>query len=289
MEKKDPEWLVVVDDMEQIFMLNPIPYYYYLSYLSRRSGKAIDKSISSSLNDTMDSGSWFKPGCDSTITVRFNDDQSTPRFGTAYWNIRGLGAPIRMMLCAAKLNFNVYLYDVLEDGEHSWKASYYADKATNLVPNYTPFMNLPCLVDEQEKVVVTQTNACMHYIGNVCGMMGQNPLEQSVCVQFLSEIYDLRTAMTDFAYGKPDSAAESAISSGKTHFAKFEQHFKNKEMKCFTVGNSMTAPDFHLFEMIDQFDLLCKTTGSTDLLAEYPNVRSFYTEFSQLEYVRFPT
>jgi hypothetical protein len=195
-----------------------------------------------------------------------------------------------MMLCAAKVNHVVHMYDFLEEGEHGWKSGYYTEKTTNFIPNYTPFMNLPCFADEDNNVVITQLNACLYYAGKICGMMGQTPLEETTCVQYLCEIYDLRCTMPTYAYDSTTtetaSTAESVIKSGKGHFSKFENLLKNKEIKCFTVGNSMSAPDFHLFEMIDQYETLQKSIDPTsDILADYPNVREFFDGFSQLEYV----
>ena len=231
------------------------------------------------------SNRWFQAISDSTITVLF-DETKPISYSTAYWNIRGLGAPLRMMLCAAKLNHVVHMYDLVEDGEHGWKSGYFVEKETKFIPDYTPFMNLPCFADEHEKIVITQLNACLYYVGNICGMMGQTPLEQTTCVQYLCEIYDLRTVMTNHVYdGKGTS--QSVIESGKGHLAKFESLLKNKEKKCFTVGDSISAPDFHLFEMIDQYDALQKSIDQTaDMLTDLPNVRTFFDEFSKLEYVQ---
>jgi Glutathione S-transferase, C-terminal domain len=235
--------------------------------------------------DDCDNGCWFKCNSDAIITVILNEEATaTPRFGTAYWSIRGLGAPLRMMLCAAKQNFTIYMYDFVEDGETGWKSNYYPEKSNSLLPTYTPFMNLPCIIDEEEKIVLTQLNACMHYVGNILGMFGETLLEQSTCLQFLCELYDLRCAMTDFVYGV-SGTTESTMEKCRCHMGKFDRHLQNKEKKCFTVGDSLTAPDFHLFEMVDQFDHFFKANGSEDLLLEFPNVGAFFSEFSQLEYV----
>ena len=232
-----------------------------------------------------DSNRWFQANSDSTITVLF-DETKPIRFSTAYWHIRGLGAPLRMMLCAAKLNHVVHMYDFLEDGELGWKSGYFTEKATKFIPDYTSFMNLPCLADEDEKVVITQLNACLYYVGKICGMMGQTPLEQATCVQYLCEIYDLRCTMTNYVY-EGTGTAESVIESGKGHFSKFENLLKNKDKKCYTIGDSISAPDFHLFEMIDQYDGLQKSMDSSaNLLTDFPHVRHFFEEFSKLEYVK---
>lgn len=241
--------------------------------------------MSTESNGTDGSSRFFSPNSDSTITVLFDESQPI-RFDTAYWSIRGLGAPLRMMLSAAKVNHIVHLYDFLEDGEAGWKSGYYVEKATKFVPDYTSFMNLPCLADEEEKVIITQLNACMFYLGKICGMMGQNTIEEATCVQYLCELYDVRCTMTKYVYGECGTV-ESVIKCGHGHFKKFEQHLEKKDKKCFTVGNTFSAPDFHLFEMIEQYDSLCKTNGAPDLLADYPNLRAFYEEFKALEENQF--
>jgi Glutathione S-transferase, C-terminal domain len=200
---------------------------------------------------------------------------------------------LRMMLCAARTDFVCHLYDSVEDtdSETAWKSSYFADKESFLARQ--PFMNLPFVIDEQENMVVTQTNACFQYLGEHLGLIGQTLAERTLCAMLLSETTDLRNNMVQFAYrGAPDKAA-STVETAQKHFAKFDRHFQNKMTSdgdngsattLFCVGNSFTAPDFHLFEMIDQYDVLCQTYGLEDCLGErFPHVRNFYKSFSELE------
>lgn len=227
---------------------------------------------------------WFRTTSDSAVTVRFTDDEATaPRFSIGYWSIRGLGAPLRMMLCAARVDFVCYMYDVLEDGDGGWKKAYIAEKEHNLL-QYTPFMNLPYIADEREKVVLTQTNACFQYLGNEFGMMGKTSLEHALCAQMLCEVYDLRDVMSNYVYGGKPELAKETVQAAYKYFAKFENHLRPKDKACYTVGDSLTAPDFHLFEMVDQYDSFCKAHGFEDCLADHPHVRAFYKEFAILEY-----
>jgi glutathione S-transferase len=231
---------------------------------------------------------WFQTASDSTVTVRFsNDEDAPPRFHVGYWSTRGLCAPLRMMLCAARADFVCHLYDVIADGDadSGFATNYFAERADNLL-QYNPFMNLPYVADQQEKLVVTQSNACLQYLGEQFGMMGQTAAERAFCVQLLCELYDLRNAMYKHAYGSLSDTAEAAVQTAQKHFAKFDKHLETKDNKCFLVGESLTAADFFLFEMIDQFDQLCKSNGFGDCLAEYPHVRAFFTAFAQLEYVQ---
>lgn len=237
-----------------------------------------------------------QPKSDTTVLVRFgepNDNSAPhPRFAVAYWSMRGLAAPLRMMLCATRTDFACHMYDSVEDDSSGFTSSYFLDKANNLL-HHSPFMNLPFVVDSQENLVVTQTNACLQYLGEELGIMGHTKAERVLCLMLLCEIYDLRNNMVQFAYRGTAADAAATVATAQKHFAKVNRHLELKQQQrqgessssmLFTVGNSFSAPDFHLFEMIDQYDHLCRVHGLPDCLTqEYPMVRTFYTAFAQLE------
>lgn len=59
-------------------------------------------------------------------------------------------------------------------------------------------MNLPYILDtdsEGRSVTVTQSNACMLYLGRKFDMLGDSTAKQSLCEQLLCEVYDLRNQM----------------------------------------------------------------------------------------------
>jgi len=260
------------------------------------------------------STSWpFQTTCDSTVTVRFsskNNDEasaSLPRFGIGYWSIRGLAAPIRMMLCAAQQDHTVYLYDCLENNstttcntdsssnEDDWIQGYHTEKPRLRDAYQNSFMNLPYFVDQKEQLLLTQTNACLQYAGECCNMMGGSTgaVERAQAMQLLCELYDLRNVMVGYAYAEPNEndakkqQAAACVEAAQAHLAKFEHHLANKTKTAggtihFLVGDTFSAPDFHLFEMVDQFDGLCKSKGLPDCLEEYPHVRAFQTGFAKL-------
>jgi glutathione S-transferase len=236
---------------------------------------------------------WFVTESDSTITVKFGpyDDETTdkspsiPRWTVAYWSIRGLGAPIRMMLCAAKQDFTCRLYDVQEKSDGGW-TSHYRDKyKPELLEQYTPFMNLPYIVDDLEHVVLAQTNSCLQYFGEQLGMMGKTRAEYFLCVQLLSEVYDIRNVMVQFAYGGRPEDAATTVHEALRYFKKFDAYLQAKENKAFIIGDTFSAVDFPLFEMIDQFTNLCQCYELDEFLNNLPNVRKFYKDFSLLGYV----
>ncbi len=63
-----------------------------------------------------------------TVEVSFGDKDVPKKFALGYWSIRGLGAPLTMMLCAAKVPFTLCLYDIVEDSESGWTSDYFAAK-----------------------------------------------------------------------------------------------------------------------------------------------------------------
>lgn len=217
---------------------------------------------------------------------------NTPRYVVAYWSIRGLGAPLRMMLHAAQVNHWVAMYDVTEEKEKGGggyeKRAYFQDKEW-LKSEHNPFMNLPYLVDchqedDTDKLIV-QTNAVFSHLGRQLNMMGQQSQadaksdnNMTTCDELLCEVMDLRNKMVQFAYGAKgtdDEIKEKAKQMLKpkgyvqTILDKFEMYLNRKYGKsnggstggtasddkvCYLVGTYYSAPDFHLWEMLDQFN-----------------------------------
>ena len=237
-----------------------------------------------------------KLNADSKIAVSFGTTKDDPpRFVVGYWSIRGLGAPLRMMLHAAKVDHIVAMYDVIENqtNDESWNLSTYLGDKNWLKKDYNSFCNLPFVVDTQVKnddgkeLVVVQTNACFMYLGRELNMMGKNNLEMVKCEELLCEIMDLRNNMVKFAYGGNSSEimAWKMFSSSKKILNKLEAYLKSKKGSCYLVGEQLSAPDFHLFEMLDQFDGLCKVYGSKfedEYWPCYPCLKEFITAFSML-------
>jgi len=248
------------------------------------------------MTDAAAAASWpFDAHADSAVTVRFSNNNANtatpPRWAVAYWSIRGLAAPIRMMLCAAKQDHVVYMYDLLEDGGTGggWTSGYFADKArikTTYAADGATLLNLPYIIDQDEKLVLSQTNACLEYLGDSLGMMGRNAVERAHCAQLLCEIYDWRCVMTQWAYnGAAASDAAATVARAGPHLAKLEQCLAHKgsgTAKHCLVGDSLSAPDFHLFEIVDQFEALCRAKGLPALLEKFPHLQAFQTGFAQL-------
>jgi glutathione S-transferase len=155
-----------------------------------------------------------------------------------------------------------------------------------------PFINLPYVVDGD--VVVSQTNACLSYLGRKFNLWGFNEAEIIQVEQMLCEIMDLRNDMTKFAYDSSDThdivtAASSllnAVAGKNGYLQKFELSLANEvslgRSGTFLVGDHATAPDFHLWEMLYQYSHLAAFQGLPSPLEQFPHLKNYFDSFRAL-------
>lgn len=199
------------------------------------------------------------------------------------------------MLCMySGVNQNAVCYDckVKPDGKED-RSSWFEESKPEL-KSKNPFINLPYIIDhttEGEEVIITQTNACLSYLGRKLGMWGKNNIEVAQCEQLLCELMDLRNNMVRFSYAPNKGDAENkvdavavvtgACSPSTGIFQKFEQHLQSA-VGPFLVGGEVSAPDFHFWEMLDQYKSLAEYAGLPDPYANFPKIAMFYKGFAEL-------
>jgi len=105
-----------------------------------------------------------------------------------YWSIRGLGAPLRLMCEYAGANYEAVNYE-LKGEPGNWDASAWFSVKPAL-KDRNPLMNLPYVVDGDR--VITQSNACLLYLGRKFGLSGKNEDEVTRMEQSLCQAMDLR-------------------------------------------------------------------------------------------------
>jgi hypothetical protein len=129
-------------------------------------------------------------------------------------------------------------------------------------------------------------------LGRKFKLWGNDEEEVVHCEQLLCEIYDLRNLMVGFAYGRAgptDKVGASAlVANAKSGIlGKLElwlaQQPKFSGAAPFLVHGHATAPDFHLFEMLDQYTALASYHHLDPLLTSLPHLRTFYDGFKNLE------
>lgn len=128
---------------------------------------------------------------------------------TAYWKIRGLGAPLRMLLSHAGANYKDVTYEVVqkEDGSYD-RSCWFSVKPALQAKN--PLMNLPYVVDGDR--VVTQSTSCLTYFGRKYKLSGANDDELTRVEQILAQAMDLRNDSVRLFYGPADKFQEGMVS-----------------------------------------------------------------------------
>jgi len=259
---------------------------------------------------TMSAATFFDDtkAAGSCINITFDNKEVTPKYALGYWSIRGLGAPLTMMMCAAKVPFSLFLYDIIEDDktEAGWKSDYFQAKGDYIKKYDAPLWNLPFCIDRENERVICQTNAVFASLGRACGMYGCDENTTSQCEQLLCEIYDLRDVIVKYSYGGSGEASpKDTLQSAKKHFKKLEAWLESEAKRTNSgdkranpgdspksnvvhlVGGKFNAPDFHLYEMLDQFEEFAKYNELGNFLDDFGRLKAFKEGFSSLEENKF--
>jgi len=211
-----------------------------------------------------------------------------PSFTLGYWDIRGLAAPARMMLVYAGAEFEDKMFELKQKEEgNGWDAEEWFDECRPALRQKNAFINLPYLIDEGTGLVVTQSTAIYQYLGRKLELMGSSEAEEAAAEQTLAQAFDLRNELVRIVYPFsgttpekfPGALTKHMKSISSSHYDKFSRFLGDKP---FFAGQSPTAGDFHVWEMLDQHELMATQFGKSSPLEEYPALRAFHKRMRQL-------
>ena len=200
-----------------------------------------------------------------------------------YWDIRGLGAPLRMMCEYAGVEYKPVNYTVSPKEGGGWDTSDWFNKKPALKEK-NALMNLPYIVDGD--TVVTQSNACLTYLGRKFKLNGETEHEQTKMEQCLCEIFDLRNNIVRMAYGSADQFTTENVkiffsTCVGTSYGKLEA-WLNQHGTVFLASDKPTTADFHLFELIDQMEILARKQNLPSPMTDFPKLQEFYKKFAAI-------
>jgi glutathione S-transferase len=200
-----------------------------------------------------------------------------------YWAIRGLAAPVRLLLAFTKTEYKEDLYHYRDDAA-TMREEWQSVKRTMPLD----FSNLPYYIDGDVKI--TQSNAILRHIGRKAGLTGATAADAAVVDMLVDELVDARGDMSRSNYTGVPTAADVFANSLPPRFAAFEK-FIAKAGGPFLLGAHVTIADFLLYELCDKARVCAKeTVGIADVLAEYPRLSAFVAAFEALpgvaEYIK---
>jgi len=208
------------------------------------------------------------------------------KLAVGYWAIRGLGAPCRMMCEYAEAPYDSFAYTAHAKEGGGWDVAEWFGCKPELVAKHA-LMNLPYVVDGD--LVVTQTNACMGYLGRKFKLMGADEAQMTKVEAVLCEVMDLRNNAVKLFYGGPADAeafkaavVEHLNGSVKGSYGKLEAYTAQNGGTYSAGGETPTAGDFHVWEMLDQHETLAKDYGQASPLEGNPKLTALYAAFRAL-------
>jgi len=196
--------------------------------------------------------------------------ESRPIVG--YWAIRGLAQPIRLLMAYTGTKFEDKMYQC-GPGPTYDRSAWFDVKFTLGFD----FPNLPYY--KEPNVKLTGTNAILRHIGRKHNLCGRTE-EEMVRVDMAAEqVMDMRNNAVHLFYDR--AGFESRLGD---YLEKLQTTLKAISLflgdRPWLAGDSLSFPDFHLYEMLDQHLLL-----DPKCLGSFPNLKNYHARFEKLEAV----
>eukprot|EP00914_Ancora_sagittata_P018709 GHVO01037072.1.p1 GENE.GHVO01037072.1~~GHVO01037072.1.p1 ORF type:complete len:239 (+),score=27.52 GHVO01037072.1:72-719(+) len=188
----------------------------------------------------------------------------------AYWDIRGLGQPARLLLeyCGQEYENKMYTCGPAPTFDRSeW---------LNVKPNLgLDFPNLPYLIDGDIKI--SQSNAVFRYIGRRHNLCGTTDKSRALCDVMADQVMDMRNAGVGQFYGAALSK-EAYIEKLQGILKAFDTAMGDNPWLC---GTELTFPDFHFYELLDQNKMY-----ASDCLKKFPRLQAYTERFEALPKIK---
>ncbi|GIY29509.1 glutathione S-transferase Mu 1 [Caerostris extrusa] len=172
-----------------------------------------------------------------------------------YWDLRGLGEPIRYLLRYKNVDFEDKRYAF---GKDEWKN----EKFTLGFP----FPNLPYYIEGDIKL--TQSNAILRYLARKHGMDGED--EQQKCKVFLAEqqITDLHYNLVYLVENPNYEKIKGEFFKTIPTLLKLWEEFLGDQK--YLTGDSITYVDFMAYDVFDFYRII-----HAESLDEFPGLQAF--------------
>jgi glutathione S-transferase len=177
----------------------------------------------------------------------------------AYWDLRGIANPIRMLLHYADIPF--------EDKRHD--ASWFQIKPTIGLD----FPNLPYWIEGDLKLV--QSIAILRHVARKANLVGKDEAEQSRLEMLEQQANDLRTAIAKLVYNeKYEELRADFVKSIPDLLKPWSDYLGSKQ---FLAGGSVTYVDFLVADILNIYSLFEPTS-----LATFPNLSAYVQRVEDL-------
>ncbi|XP_029292430.1 glutathione S-transferase Mu 3-like [Cottoperca gobio] len=186
----------------------------------------------------------------------------------AYWDIRGLAQPARLLLEYTGTKYEDKFY-VCGEAPNFDKSSWVDDKSKLQMD----FPNLPYLEDGDKKIV--QSNAIMRYIARKHSLCGETECEK-VRVDILeNQAMDFRNGFVRLCYSDFDNMKPGYLQRLPDVLKTFSDFLGDRK---WFAGEKITFVDFIMYELLDQHRMF-----QPKCLDDHKNLKDLLDRFEALE------
>mmetsp|Transcript_15779 Transcript_15779/g.37099 ORF Transcript_15779/g.37099 Transcript_15779/m.37099 type:complete len:570 (-) Transcript_15779:112-1821(-) len=217
-----------------------------------------------------------------------------PQLTVGYWNIRGLGAPLRMMCEYSGVEYVDQRYEARQKNNGRWSAPDWerGDKLDLLERN--EFSQLPYVYNDNNGDVVAQSSAVSLYLGRLLGLNGINSKAQTANEQVLFQVHAIWMEVYALVYPfKHNKDAEAFKRSLDIHlrttvpeFYKQLQVWLDLQGTEYVAGWRPCVADFHVWEVMDQHEGMANKHGFVSPLDDFELLKVYYRNFRRLPSLR---
>ncbi|XP_062854447.1 glutathione S-transferase Mu 3-like [Trichomycterus rosablanca] len=186
----------------------------------------------------------------------------------AYWDVRGLAQPMRLLLEYTGSKYEEKRYSCGEAPTFD-RSSWINDKAKLNMH----FSNLPYLQDGDRQIV--QSNAILRYIARKHNLCGETEDEKIRVDIMENQSMDFRNGFVMLCYGDYDNKKKGYLEALPGVLKQFSDFLG--ERKWF-AGDKITFPDFVMYELLDQHRMF-----EPKCLDDFKNLKCFLHRFEKLE------
>lgn len=189
----------------------------------------------------------------------------------AYWSIRGLAQPIRLLLEYTGAEYEDKMFDC--GPAPNYDKSCWFDVKFDFGLD---FPNLPYYIDGDIKI--TQSNAIMRHIARKNDMCGKTE-EEKVRVDIVeNQAMDLRNGFVRLCYLDFENKKQQYLKNLEETIKLFSNFLGDRP---WFAGDNITFVDFLMYELFDQHMQL-----EPDVLKDFKNLQDFHKRFEDLESIK---
>ncbi|XP_027238183.1 glutathione S-transferase Mu 3 [Penaeus vannamei] len=189
----------------------------------------------------------------------------------AYWSIRGLAQPIRLLLEYTGTEYEEKIYDCGPAPDYD-KSCWFDVKFTLGLD----FPNLPYYLDGNLKI--TQSSAIIRHIARQHDMCGKTE-EEKVRVDVLeNQAVDFRNGFTRLCYREYDTQKDAYLEALPKTLKLYSDFLGDRK---WFAGDNLTYVDFIMYELLDEHLVL-----DSGCLKDFKKLQEFHKRFEELEPIK---